>query len=143
MKHRCVCGLGKLDESILNQFTSTENYHRFSPIFRNVVLSDGVKYVADNGGKQGAYWLMDAIASQIPLAAKKHPMCQEMQFWELKVNPKNKSAILTAVPDSDMKPCVTQRIPYTDFDLPYIKFYAQPQEMADGRVWVIFLPSEY
>lgn len=135
--------LGKLDESVLNQFTGTESYHNFSPIFRNVVLTDGAKYVADNGGKHGAYWLMDAIASQIPLAAKKHPMCRGMQFWELKVNQKKHSAVLTCVPDSGMKPVVTQRIPYTDFDLPHIKLYVQPGEVGDFRVWVIMLPSEY
>lgn len=134
---------GALDESTLHQFTGTEGYHRWSPLFQNVVLSDGAKYVADNGGQNGAYWLMDAIASHIPRAAKKHPMLRDMQFWELTVNMKTKSAVLTCVPDSDMKPVVRQRIPYTDFDLPSIKFYVQPQQTASGMVWVIFLPSEY
>lgn len=69
-------------------------------------------------------------------------MCRDMQFWELKVNP-DKSAVLTCVPDSGMTPVVVQRIPYTDFDLPRIKFYVQPQAMGSRRVWVIFLPSEY
>lgn len=136
-------GFGKLDPGMLDQFTGTERYHRFSPIFRNVVLSDGALYVAENGGEHGAYWLMDAIASQIPLAGKRHPMLRDMQFWELKVNLQKKSAVLTCVPDSDMKPVVTQRIPHTDFDLPYIKFYVQPQATPSGTVWTIFLPSEY
>jgi hypothetical protein len=103
------------------------------------VLSDGAKYIADNGGTSGAYWLMDAIASHIPSAARKNPMCRDMQFWTLKVNLKKKSAVLTCVPDSNMKPVVTQRIGYTDFDLPEIKFYVGPQ----GDNWVIYLPSEY
>jgi hypothetical protein len=138
-KKHCSCMAG-LDPSMLNQFSGTESYHRWSPLFRNVVLSDGAKYVAEKGGQSGAYWLMDAIASQIPLAAKQHPMCQDMQFWTLSVNLKKKSAVLTCVPDSGMPPVVTQRISLTDFDLPEIQFFVQH---ADEKTWVIFLPSEY
>lgn len=139
----CSCdGFGKIDPTMLDQFTGTEEYHRYSPIFRNVLLTDGAKYVADNGGHSGAYWLMDAIASRIPLAARKHPMCRAMQFWKLRVNP-DRSAVLTCEADEGVKPVVRQRILYTDFDLPSIAFYVVPQ-MADGRmVWVILLPSEY
>ena len=42
-----------------------------------------------------------------------------------------------------LEPVVTQRIPYTDFDLPSIKFYVSPQTTESGTVWVIYLPSEY
>lgn len=132
-----------LSQSILNMFTGTENYHRFSPFFP-VVLTDGARYVAQNGGQHGAFWLMEAIASHIPTVIKKNLMCRDIQFWELKVNLKKKSAVLTCVPDSDEKPVATQRIPYTDFDLPYIKLYVKPQWLDSERmVWVIMLPSEY
>jgi len=122
-----------LDPAALDQFTGTENYYRYSSLFRNVVLSDGAKYVADNGGKQDAYWLMDAIASQIPKAARKNPMCRSIQFWELKVA-SDRTAILTCVPDADMTPVVVQKIPYTDFDLSNIKFYVQPQATERGII---------
>lgn len=138
----CSCGFGKIDESVLVGFSGTENWHRYSPIFRNVLLTDGAKYVADHGGGHGAYWLMDAIASHIPHAARKHPMCRDMQFWELTVKP-DRSAVLTCVPDADMKPVVRQRIPYTDFDLTSIKFYVAPQAVGGTMNWVILLPSEY
>jgi hypothetical protein len=133
-----------LDQAILGQFTGTEGYHRYSPLFPNVVLTDGALYVAENGGGHGAFWLMDVIASQITLAARKHPMCREFQIWELKVNLKKRTAVVTCIPDSEMKPVVTQRIGYTDFDLPYIKFYVEPQVVGEGKmVWVILLPSEH
>ena len=44
----------------LDQFTGTEGYIRWSPLFRRMVLTDGAKFVADNGGAHGAYWLVDA-----------------------------------------------------------------------------------
>ena len=138
----CSGGFGKIDPNVLAGFSGTENYHRLSPLFSNVVLTDGAKYVADNGGGGGAYWLLEAIASHIPSAARKHPMCADIQFWTLTVKP-DKSAVLTCVPDSGMKPVVTQRIPYTDFDLSSIKFYAQQQSVSGRMYWVILLPSEY
>ena len=55
-----------LDQAVLAGFSGTEEYHRYSPLFRRMLLTDGAKYVADNGGGHGAYWLMDAIASHQP-----------------------------------------------------------------------------
>jgi hypothetical protein len=139
---RCQCGFGGIDPAVLAQFQGTERYHQYSPIFRNVLLTDGAKYVADNGGSNGAYWLMDAIARQIPRAARKHPMCVDFQVWELRVYP-DQSAVLMCVPDADMEPVLYQRILYTDFDPKAIKFYVVPQVIDDKRHWVIMLPSEY
>ena len=48
----------KFTESDLSQFTGTEYWYRHG-INRNVVFTDGAKYVADQGG---AYWLLDEIA---------------------------------------------------------------------------------
>jgi hypothetical protein len=49
----------KLSEVHLRQFTGSENWYRHG-INRNVLFTDGAKYVADEGG---AYWLLDAIAN--------------------------------------------------------------------------------
>ena len=47
-----------LSEFDLRQFTGSENWYRH-PFVRQVLFTDGAKYVADQGG---AYWLLDAIA---------------------------------------------------------------------------------
>ena len=56
---------------------------RWSPLFRQMVLTDGAKFVADNGGAHGAYWLMDAIASHQPKALR-NEMLRDIQFWSCK-----------------------------------------------------------
>ena len=45
----------KLSEGNLSQFTGTENWYRHG-INRNVLFTDGAKYVADKGG---TYWLLE------------------------------------------------------------------------------------
>jgi hypothetical protein len=128
-----------LNQSSLDQFIGTEGYHRWSILFRNHVLTDGAKYVADNGGTNGAYWLMDAIASYHgKLMRNKDTRLRDIQFWNLKVN--GNTAVLTCRADSGEKPAVTQKIEYTDFDLPEIDLWVQPG--GDG-LWVIMLKSEY
>lgn len=125
----------------LIQFTGTECYHRWSRLFPRMVLSDGAKFVADNGGTSGAYWLMDAIASHQPKALKDERL-REIQFWKLTVTEKDgrKSAVLTCRADSGETPAITQRIEYTDFDLPEIDLWVGP---VDERTYCILLPSEY
>jgi hypothetical protein len=87
------------------QFTGTEGYIRWSPLFPRMVLTDGTKFVAENGGGAGAYWLMDAIASHQPKALKDERL-REMQFWNLTVTEKDggNTAILTCRADSPLVP---------------------------------------
>lgn len=110
-----------LTEADLNQFTGTEQYHQHW--MRQLVYTDGVKYVADAGR---AFWLIDVIASY----RRKEPF----QVWELKVKP-DKSCVVTMREDTGQPTKVRQEIQYTDFPLENIKFY-----LIDG---VLLLPSEY
>lgn len=114
----------------LDQFTGTESYHRWSTLFPNIVLTDGAHFVAENG----AYWIMDIIGSYQP-ELQKLAWARAFQIWELKVNLEEHTAVITCREDSDTEPVVTQEIPFTDFDLPNIKFYVQNN--------VIMLPREY
>jgi len=125
----------------LCQFTGTDSYLRWSPLFPRMTLTDGAKFVADNGGTSGAYWLMDAISSHQPKALKDERL-REMQFWKLTVTEKDgrKSAVLACRADSGETPAITQRIEYTDFDLPEIDLWVGP---VDERTYCILLPSEY
>lgn len=128
-----------LTEADLNQFSGTEKWYRH-PLVRFVLYTDGVKYVAEEGG---AYWLIDAIASyQNEPRIKKNERLQQFQLWELNV--KDGSAILTCRPDSGEKAVVTQIIEHTDFPLVKIKFYVEPTGGPNGEhMSVILLPSEH
>lgn len=110
-----------LTQADLDQFTGTEQYHQHW--MRQIVYTDGVKYMADAGG---AYWLIDVVASY----QRKEPF----QIWELKVKP-NKSCVVTMREDTGEPAKVRQEIPHTDFPLESIKLY-----LIDG---VLLLPSEY
>lgn len=131
-----------LDKINLSQFSGAENYYRFNALFPNFVLTDGTRHVAKNGGDGGAYWLFEAIASHWPIV-KKNPLCKDFQLWELKVDLTKKSAILSCKADSNTQPVIIQPIPYTDFDLDYIKFYVKPIPLGEELGNVIMLPSEY
>ena|SRR6185437_13341168 len=115
-----------LEPEDLNQFIGTENWYRHA-LVHSVTYTDGVKYVADNGG---AYWLLDEIAlpQKFNAAVKNEPF----QVWKLTVS--ERKGVLTC-DDGDGKIVYTKQIPFTDFPLPEIKFY-----FTDN---VILLPSEY
>jgi hypothetical protein len=123
----------------LSQFTGTSSWHRWSPLFPKMLLTDGAQYVAEHGGDNGAFWLMDAIASHQP-ALQANPRLQDAQFWKLAVNP-DKTARLTCVEDLNFPPVVDQQIEYTDFDCNELQLYCMP--IGDGIHYTILLPSEY
>ena len=48
----------------LAQFIGSQTFTRYSPIlFPNVVITEGVEYLAD---ECGAYWLLDVVSSHLP-----------------------------------------------------------------------------
>ena len=116
-----------LDESDLAQFTGTEHWYRHG-INRNVLFTDGAKYVADQAG---AYWLLDEIAIFQPY--DKHVAAEEFQVWKLAVKPDN-SATLTCEDGND-NVVFTKPIEYTDFPADSITLYFTNN--------TILLPSEY
>lgn len=116
----------ELKQSDLAQFTGTENWYQHG-LVKRITYTDGVKYVADNGG---AYWLIDeiALANQFFKNVKEQPF----QLWKLEV--RENSGVLTC-DDGNGNMVMTKRIRFTDFPLPEIKFY-----FTDN---VLLLPSEY
>jgi hypothetical protein len=78
----------KLTQSDLEQFTGSENWHRHG-INRNILFTDGAKYVAD---RAGAYWLLDEIA--LIQSHDKRVAAEEFQVWKLTVRP-DRTATLT------------------------------------------------
>lgn len=130
-----------INETTLAGFHGTETYTVWSPFHKNMLLTDGAKYVAENGGNAGAYWLMDLIASyQDQLLEEHKEIAEGLQLWTLKVN-EDKTAVITCQEDTDEDPVVTQEIEFTDFDLPEIVLWVAP--LGDEEHTVILLPSEY
>jgi hypothetical protein len=117
----------KLTKSDLDQFTGSENWYRHG-INRNILFTDGAKYVADTAG---AYWLLDEIAIIQPHDAR--VAAEEFQFWKLAVRPDHTATL--SCDDGDGKIVFTKKIEYTDFPLDEITLYFTNN--------VIYLPSEH
>jgi len=115
-----------LTKTDLAHFTGTEQIYRHW-LVRHIVYTDGVQHVAEAGD---AYWLVDKIACA---QLEPHIRAQEFQLWMLTVNA-DLSADLVCT-DGNGATVSTERIDYTDFPLPEIKFY-----VANST---ILLPSEY
>ena len=117
----------KLTAADLNQFTGSENWYRHG-INRNVLFTDGAKFLADQGG---AYWLLDEIA--IIQSHDARVAAEEFQVWKLVVRP-DRTAVLTCEDGND-NIVFTKQIDYTDFPLDEITLW-----FANN---VIYLPSEH
>ena len=114
----------------LHNFSGTEHYYRIMP---NILMTDGAKFVADNGE---AYWLMTAIASYLP----QFKNAESFIVANLQVNNIGHArTALLKLDDGNDNVLAEQFIEYTDFELDEIKFYA----CYTGNTWVIMLPREY
>jgi hypothetical protein len=114
----------------LSQFSGTEHYYRIMP---TVLMTDGAKFVADNGE---AYWLMTAIASYLPQFKNTEPfIVADLQV----TNIGNSRTALLKLEDGNENVLAQQYIEYTDFELDEMKLYA----CYTGEMWVIMLPREY
>ena len=122
----------KTKEEILKdlpQFYGTEQYHRWSPLFRNFVLTDGAKYIAE---ACEAYWLMDLVASH-------YASYKENGFAVVHLDFHYNGKFGVVIEDGDGHALATQKIEYTDFPLDEITLYV----VQSDDMWVILLPGEY
>jgi hypothetical protein len=117
----------RLDPAVLIQFTGSEHYYRHG-LVRNIVFTDGAKYVADTAG---AYWLLDeiALAQQFNEVVRN----EEFQVWQLKVNP-DLTATLTCE-DGNEQVVFSKSLDFTDFPPEGITLWFQNR--------TIYLPTEY
>jgi hypothetical protein len=112
----------------LRQFAGgTEHWYRHG-LVRDVLFTDGAKYVADHGG---AYWLLDEIA----LAQRGNPAVakEAFQVWKLLVKLDHTAELICE--DGNDNAVFRKAIPFTDFPLPEIALW------FTGNT--ILLPSEY
>jgi hypothetical protein len=114
----------------LNQFYGTTEWHRWSILYRQFLLTDGAKFVAESCG---AYWLMDLIASYQKRLLRAG---QFFQVWKLGTT--GSKGVVTCE-DGNGKRLVRQALAFTDFPLDEITLWAE----WDGQNLVILLPSEH
>ncbi|MCD2452903.1 hypothetical protein GO003_021205 [Methylicorpusculum oleiharenae] len=120
--------------SSLNQFTGTERWYRH-PFNPTLLYTDGVKYLAEHGGKQGAYWLLDTVALEIaPFLAVQQ---QAFGALSLTVNP-DKTAVITVTDGND--------VTLASFELFYTDLHPGDWRLfliEEGEHRILLLPSEY
>jgi hypothetical protein len=117
----------RLTKTDLNRFTGSENWYRHA-LNRNVLFTDGAKYVADEGE---AYWLLDLIA--LAQRYEKRVAAVPFQVWKLTVRDDRTATLVCE--DGDYNVMHTQEIAFTDFPLDAFTLW-----FANG---VIYLPSEH
>lgn len=122
-----MSNMKSLTEADLRQFTGTETWYRH-PLNRKIVYTEGVQYIAEQGG---AYWLLDEIA--LIQAHDPKVAAEALQVWKLTVRT-DRTATL-ACDDGNGNIVFTKELEYTDFPLDEIKLY-----FTDNT---ILLPSEY
>jgi hypothetical protein len=115
------------DPTELTRFTGTENWYRHA-LNRNVLFTDGAKYIADTAG---AHWLLDEIALIQPF--DKRVALGLFQVWTLTVEADGSATLICE--DGNDKVVYTKRLPYTDFPAQSVTLW-----FTDN---VILLPSEY
>lgn len=114
-------------DSELCQFTGTEQWYRHS-LNKQMLYTDGVQFFAESGGEQGAYWLLDIIATEYWLLLKKEP------FLTIFITVNDRTAKIE-VTNGNERVLKTREIEYTDLQEGVWKFY-----LTDN---VLLLPSEY
>ena len=120
--------------SALVQFTGTERWYRH-PFNQRMIYTDGVKFLAENGGEQGAYWFLDKMALELcPLLASKS---QNFAAVTLTVNADDTAVI--RLTDGNDKQTATFEMHYTDMQTGEWRFYL----IEEGGYRVLLLPSEY
>jgi hypothetical protein len=117
----------RLSEADLRQFTGSEHWYRHA-LNRNVLYTDGAKYIADEGG---AYWLLDSIA--LAQASEKRVAAEEFQVWKLLVKPDRSATLICE--DGNYNIVFSHELSFTDFPAPQVTLW-----FSNG---VIYLPQEH
>lgn len=118
-------------EQALENFYGTQSWYRWSKLYPNILMTDGVKFLADNAK---AYWLCDAIASH---QSNEKVAKEWFQAWRLY---KGKGMWILRCEDGNDRLIVEQLIEYTDFPLNTIGIWA----IMDGSGnRILLLPNEY
>lgn len=120
--------------SELAYFTGTEQWYR-NPFNIRMIYTDGVKFFAENGGEQGAYWFIDVMATEVcPLLDRK-----KQYFGSVVMRVKDDKTAVIIVTDGNEGQLATYDIEFTDMQRGEWRFYL----IEEGVHRVMLLPSEY
>lgn len=111
----------------LASFTGTAEYYRIN---QRLVITEGVKYLAEHAG---CYWLLILYASHLAAINGDHE-----GFTVLKLTRQGSGADI-AIEDGNDQVLAVQHVDYTDFPFDSFSLYA----CWNGECWVAMLPSEY
>jgi hypothetical protein len=114
----------------LQYFKGTTIYYKHMvPGKSRILITEGCNYVRR---KCHAYWLFDAI-----LSYQEDKLLKDVgfQIWELKLQEKDLTWLLTCKEDKGMPAIIKQEIPYSDFPLQKIVIW-----LIGG---IALLPTEY
>lgn len=125
-------------KSILAGFFGTQAYH-YTAVSRRagVFYTDGVRALLQ---MCEAYWLLDLIC-YYQLECRKDEALHYIQFWTLRVNTNEETAVLSCERDAG-EVVIQHRIAYTDFPLDEIKIWLEIGVVDDTLALVAMLPGE-
>jgi len=131
--------------SEMGKFIGTEGYHRVSPFYPHVLLTDGMKWFAET---VGCFWLLDLFGTEPgaskAILAKLKAGEDEYSTTFLRVSSKDGKATISLDLDSSEEPFWRQRVDLTDFPEGDWTFYVSHGGDIGGRTsLVLMLPSEY
>jgi hypothetical protein len=110
--------------SQMGHFTGTEQYHSMGPIFKDIVITDGVKYIMDNGY---SWFVIDSLCV-IVNKLRNHP------FLTVQLKLLRGDAGIMLITDGNENELYTQRYGFTDAEVEVKLFFTDN---------VMMLPSEY
>lgn len=134
-----------ITESDLQVSWGTERWWRLDPLFRSVVVSDGVKHIME----AGLSWLVTDIAAittrpTLSLAVASKAPLGYLLFWTLDVDTDAHTAVLTCRADEGQPAIVTKHYEFTDCPLKQVKIYSGHSDLGDPTVSrLLYMPSEY
>lgn len=108
-------------------FTGTTVWFRHS-LVSAMTYTEGVRYFAEEGGKQGAYWFLDVVATEF------YPLLKRELFLVITVSVEDQQALIRA-DDGNDRVIREKTIEFTDLQPGTWRFY-----LTDD---VLLLPSEY
>lgn len=121
-------------KNALAEYSGSEHFYRVSAFARNFVVTEGVKFLADEAQ---CYWLLDIVVSYLPEIQKAD---ETFAVVLLERHAEGNGAVVRIVDDVPATVVYAEQdIEFTDFPLPEIKLYIG----SDGEHWTLMLPGEY
>jgi hypothetical protein len=117
---------GQLDFHLAH-FSGTENWYRHW-LVKGMLYTDGVKFFAEHGGQEGAYWLLDVVATEF------YPLLRKERFLQIILSVKDRKATIK-VDDGNDHILSEKPIEFSDMQEGDWRFY-----LTDN---VLLLPREY